>query len=86
MTNSQRIVYSINVEDIQSVAEEKLERKLSPKEIGLVERKLGDFIHWYDAIACAIDDSIERPFKRASHGIISRKQSGYSPRIPPAKK
>lgn len=53
MENS-KIIYSINVEDVQNVADEVLERKLSDEEIKLIENKMGDFIDWYQAI----EDSI----------------------------
>jgi len=54
MTSNQSVVYSINVKDLQVVAEKELARKLTAKEIGLVEHKLGDFIDWHEAIAGAI--------------------------------
>jgi len=59
MKNNERIVYSINVEDLQNVAEEELGRKLTPTEIGLVENQLGDFISWHEAVVSAIEASVE---------------------------
>ena len=53
-----RIVYGITVADIQLVAEETLERKLSKKEIKSVEHRIGNYISWYDAIDFAITSSI----------------------------
>lgn len=53
--NKNKIVYSINIEDIQNVAEQELERKLTAKELKLVEAKVGDYINWYEAILNAID-------------------------------
>ncbi|MFH1894094.1 MAG: hypothetical protein ABIK83_15585 [Candidatus Zixiibacteriota bacterium] len=50
-----RIVYSINVEDIQNVAGQEIGRALSELEIGVVERELGGFIAWYDAISATIE-------------------------------
>ena len=55
MTNPEKIIYSINIEDIQTVAEQELERKLTAKELRLVEDKVGDYINWYEAILNAID-------------------------------
>jgi len=51
-----RVVYSINVEDIQKSAEELIGRDLKSDEIRLVENTLGDYINWFDAISRAIDD------------------------------
>jgi len=56
MYNPDKIIYSINIEDIQNVANEELYRELSEKELKTVENKLGDFINWYEAIVSAIDD------------------------------
>jgi len=58
MKNDERIVYSINVADIQGVAEETVGRRLTAKEIALVERSLGDYIDWFQAIEFAIGERI----------------------------
>lgn len=55
---NERIVYSINVSDIQEVAEQVLERKLTKKEIALVEDSVGDYIDWVQAIENAICEHI----------------------------
>ena len=55
MIDLEKIIYSINIEDIQNVAEQELERKLTAKELRLVEDKVGDYINWYEAILNAID-------------------------------
>lgn len=54
MINPEKIIYSINIEDVQNVAEQELERKLTAKELKLVEDKIGDCINWYEAILNAI--------------------------------
>ena len=54
MINPEKIIYSINIEDVQNVAEQELERKLTVKELKLVEGKVGDYINWYEAILNAI--------------------------------
>lgn len=59
ITNSNRIVYSLNVEDLQHVANDELSRDLDANEIKRVEDKIGDYISWYDAIAFAINDVID---------------------------
>jgi len=50
------IVYSLDVEDIQNVAEQELARELTDKEIELIEKRLGDYVDWYGAIASAINE------------------------------
>ena len=50
MKRSNRVIYQISVADIQEVAQGKLERKLTKREIDEVERRLGDLIGWYDAL------------------------------------
>ena len=73
MAKRNRIVYSINVEDLQTVAEEELERELTDEEIKLVENRLGDYIDWYGTIAMVLDElkelkkqSREKRLKRLS--------------------
>lgn len=54
MKSNKRVVYSINVADIQTVAQEELGRRLTDDELKRIEDNLGDYIRWYDAIASAI--------------------------------
>jgi glutamyl-tRNA reductase len=58
MIDTSKIIYSINIEDIQNVAEEELKRKLTKKELEIIEDKLGDYIDWYSAIDIAIQNEI----------------------------
>jgi len=58
MIDASKIIYSINIEDVQNVAAEELERKLTKKELGIIEDKLGDYIDWYSAIDIAIQNEI----------------------------
>lgn len=51
-----RIVYSINISDIQEVANQVFERALTKKELLLVEDSIGDYIDWFQAI----EDSIRK--------------------------
>ncbi|MDP2982670.1 MAG: hypothetical protein Q8O92_04995 [Candidatus Latescibacter sp.] len=53
-----KIIYSLNVEDIQHVVNEELDRDLTDKEIALVENKIGDYIDWYEAINSSIHESV----------------------------
>lgn len=47
---SDKKIYSLNISDIQNVAEEYLNRKLNEEELKKVINKVGDYIPWYDAI------------------------------------
>ena len=49
-----RIIYQLTVEDIQTVAEEQLERAVTVEEIKEIESLVAEKINWYDAIADAI--------------------------------
>jgi hypothetical protein len=61
MINPEKIIYSINIEDIQTVAEQELGRKLTEEELRLVENKLGDYVGWYEAILNAINEVKIKP-------------------------
>lgn len=50
MDRNEKVVYSLNVEDIQTVAEQEFDRRLSHEELKVVEDQVGDYINWYDAI------------------------------------
>ena len=52
------IIYSLNVEDIQTVANNDLERNLSHQEIEKVKEKIAEKIDWYHAISNSIQDII----------------------------
>jgi hypothetical protein len=53
-----RIIYSLNVEDIQTVAEENFVRKLNSKEIEKIIDSIANRIPWYNAIHDAIKDNL----------------------------
>ena len=55
---AEEIVYSINVDDIQEVANEVLERRLTRTELLLIKKSVGDHIDWFQAIENAIDKHI----------------------------
>ena len=61
MIDPEKIIYSINIEDIQTVAEQELDRKLTEEELRLVENKLGDYVGWYEAILNAINEVKIKP-------------------------
>ena len=48
------IVYSLNVEDIQTVALKEVDRELSDDELSKVIELLGEKINWYEAILSSI--------------------------------
>lgn len=54
------VIYSINIADVQKVSEELYDRKLTYKELEMVELKIGDFINWYDALDMTINQKIIR--------------------------
>ena len=56
--HNDRIIYSINVVDIQEVATQVLERRLTKDEIALVEESVGDYIDWFQAIENSIREHI----------------------------
>jgi len=58
MIDTSRIIYSLNIEDVQNVAEEELGRELTEKELKIVEDKVGDYIDWYSAIDMTIQNEI----------------------------
>ena len=56
--SSEKIVYSINISDIQEVASQVLERDLTNEEVILVEKSVGDYIDWFQAIENSIRNHI----------------------------
>lgn len=54
----EEIVYGINVNDLQEVANQVLDRRLTSKEIALVQESVGDYIDWSQAIENAIHKHI----------------------------
>jgi len=53
-----KIVYSLNVRDIQEVAKQVLGRNLIRKEIASVEESVGGYIDWFQAIENAIREHV----------------------------
>jgi hypothetical protein len=53
-TASEETVYKLSVEDLQYVATEVLERKLTSEEIAAVKNSVGDYIDWFQAVENAI--------------------------------
>ena len=61
--NRKKIIYSLNIEDIQTVAQETLSRDLTDKELELVIEQVPRYIHWFDAIDNAIFFTLVAPKK-----------------------
>ena len=57
MDKKEQIIYSLNIEDVQTVAEQELNRKLSHEKIKIVEDQIGDYINWYDTILITMIDA-----------------------------
>ncbi len=58
MEDKNDIVYSLNIEDIQTVAIQEIDRELTEDEIEKVKDLIGEKINWYDAILNAIIEKI----------------------------
>lgn len=57
--SNNKIVYSLNVEDVQTVAMDTLHRKLSEEEIQAIETSIANNIEWHEVIQRAIIDKLE---------------------------
>lgn len=56
MIDPEKIIYSINSEDIQNIAKQALDRTLTEEELKCVADKLGDYVGRYEAIVQAIGE------------------------------
>lgn len=54
----EKVIYSINIDDVQNVAQQELGRVLNDRELKIVEEKIGDQFDWYEAISIVIDQHI----------------------------
>jgi len=59
--DDERIIYSLNVADIQEVSKQVLERELDKQEIAMVEESVGDYIDWVQSIENSILEHIILP-------------------------
>ncbi|MBW6534721.1 MAG: hypothetical protein K0B11_06910 [Mariniphaga sp.] len=55
-----KIIYSLNENDVQTVAEQEIGRRLSLEEINAIEDDVAENINWYEAIANAILENISK--------------------------
>jgi hypothetical protein len=56
---TKEIIYSINVGDIQEVAKEVLDRRLTKSEIDELRYSVGNYIDWFQAIEHAINKHVQ---------------------------
>jgi hypothetical protein len=49
------IIYYLNIQDVQTVALDELDRKLSLEEIEAIKERIANNIDWYDSIAEAVN-------------------------------
>ncbi len=54
------VFYFLNEEDIQTVAEDQLDRRLNKQELESVKDKIAERIGWYDAIADVLNENFSR--------------------------
>ena len=52
------VVYEINVEDLQNVSMQILERPLTDAEVNLIRESVGNHVDWFQAIENAIHEHI----------------------------
>ena len=52
--NRKQVIYWLDIEDIQRVSDQEIERELTIDEINLIKDSIATNINWYDAIAEAI--------------------------------
>lgn len=57
--NNNKIIYSLNVENVQTVALEEIGRELTDKEIERVVERMKEYINWYEAITFSMHDEIK---------------------------
>ena len=57
--SNQDVFYSLNIADIQGVAEQQINRELTREELQNIIDSIADKINWYDAIADTINEKIE---------------------------
>lgn len=59
-------IYQLTVEDVQSVAIQEIERKLTQLEINQIENSIAENIDWYTAITESIKQNLGNEFHRSN--------------------
>ena len=71
-----KTIFSINIEDVQNVAEEEIGRTLTGHELGIIVEKIGDQFPWYDALASLISEYVQTgEDESADDGFQLRRQA-----------
>ncbi len=52
----EKTIYQLTTEDVQTVAQQEIERKLAPEEIEDIKDSIAEKIPWYDAISDAVTE------------------------------
>lgn len=73
--NPVKIIYSINFEDVQKVAEEQYGRPLTESELKIIEGKIGDYFGWYDAIDSCISNCLDIAHAEANDDDCDNKKT-----------
>jgi len=60
MFSGDKVIYSLNVEDVQTVAREEFGRELTGRELKFVEEEIGGYINWYDIISLVIEEGKDK--------------------------
>ena len=56
---SDKIIYQLLIDDLQIVATEIIQRKLTPEELVTIATKIADRIDWYDTISTVIRENYQ---------------------------
>lgn len=59
--NGEEIIYSLNIDDLQKVSQEVLQRRLTTEEIASVQESVGNYIDWFHVIEDAILEKVGVP-------------------------
>ena len=60
MIMNDKIIYQLNIDDLQIVATEILQWKLTSEEIEMIAKKLADRIDWYETISMVMRENFEK--------------------------
>jgi hypothetical protein len=66
MIDYDRVIYSINVEDVQNVAVQNFGRELTENEVSVIAEEIGDYIKWNEAIMFTIMQHLAIPLTAES--------------------
>jgi|AntDeeMinimDraft_5_1070356.scaffolds.fasta_scaffold181313_1 hypothetical protein len=61
-----KIIYQLVTEDLQRVAMQEIDRKLTKFEIDQIENGVAENIDWYNAIAVSIEENLGNEYHRSN--------------------